>query len=71
MAERYKVFYEGSKTRIMQTPAGEWPRWNMARVAAIEHVEEVLAEAQDALDTLRRSGNTFEYQLRRQASCRR
>lgn len=68
MLEKYHVEYDGPRTRIIETPAGEWPRWNQARHAAIEAVEEILAEAQATLDVLRRSGNYFEYGLRQAVS---
>jgi hypothetical protein len=59
---------DSPKTKIIETPDGEWARWHMARAAAREHVEEVLAEAQAALDVLGRSGNYHEYTLRHEAA---
>ena len=68
MRTNYHIVYDGPRTRIIQTPNGEWTRWNMARVAAIEHVEDVLADAQAILDVLRRSGSYEEYLLRQEAA---
>ena len=42
----YHVEYAGPGTTITETPDGEWPRWEMARAAAIHHLEERIAECQ-------------------------
>jgi hypothetical protein len=67
MPTRYHVEYDGPRTAIIETPDGEWPRFDMARMASVEHVEEVLADAQAALAVLRRSGNYHEYVCQREA----
>ena len=41
MLERYTVHYLGPRTTITSTADGPWPRWEMARAAAIEHLEDV------------------------------
>lgn len=39
MTERYTVHFNSHRTSITSHPDGPWPRWDMARLAAIEHLE--------------------------------
>lgn len=58
----HRVFYHGGKTYVVECEGGEWPQFNSARVA-IEHIEEIVGEAQATLDVLRKSGCFHEYQF--------
>jgi hypothetical protein len=57
----YHVRFDGPLTAITESPDGPWPRWEMARAAAIQHIEETLAECQATLGVLRRAANFHEY----------
>lgn len=61
MRERYAVFYDGPRTVITECPDGEHLRWQHARAAAIEHIEEMVAGAEEALWVLGRSASFSEY----------
>lgn len=61
MLDRYYVHFAGPATSITEDPTGPWPRWEMARRAAIEHIEELVAECEETLWVLRRAANFFEY----------
>lgn len=63
MTTRYHVHLDGPNTRITENPAGPWPRWEMARAAAIEHIEELAAECEETLLCLQRAGNFWEFEL--------
>lgn len=61
MHVRYHVVYDGRMARIVEAQDGEWARFNAARVAAIAHIEEHLAECQATLWCLRRATSFWEY----------
>ncbi len=53
----YHVRFHGPLTAITSSDQGPWPRWEMARAAAIEHLELHVRECQRTLTRLRRAGN--------------
>src|SRR4051812_29410912 len=61
MPEKYHVKYDGPRTLIIETPSGEWARWDMARLAAVEHIESHVRECCKTLGCLRRAANFFEH----------
>lgn len=63
MPERYTVRFAGPLTSITESHTGPWPRWEMARAAAVEELEDHVRECFKTLDCLRRAGNFFEYEV--------
>lgn len=63
MPDRYSIVFDGPLTFITEHPDGPWPRWEMARLAAIVHLEEQVRECLRTLQVLGRAGNFFEYEL--------
>jgi hypothetical protein len=39
MTDRYTAHFHGPLTSVTEHPQGPWARWEMARAAAIEHLE--------------------------------
>lgn len=66
MCPRYTIHFDGPLTSITEHPAGPWPRWQMARAAAIEHLEQQVRECSQTLMCIRRAGCFFEYELLRE-----
>lgn len=61
MTTRYTVHFQGPDTSITSAPDGPWPRWSMARAAAVEHLEGQVRECKRAVLCLKRAGNFAEY----------
>ncbi len=61
--DRYHVRFDGPSTRITEDPNGPWPRFEMARWAAIEHIEEMIAECERTLLCLRQAASFWEYMV--------
>jgi len=66
MTPSYHVNYQGPCTTITHSPDGPWPRWDMARAAAIEHLRDHVAECELTLMCIRRAGSFGEYVLLRE-----
>ena len=61
MTTSYTAHFQGPNTEITEHPNGEWPRWHMARAAAIEHLRDHVRECEKTLGCVRRAGSFGEY----------
>jgi len=61
MTLNYHIQTNGPRTTITACPDCEWPRWAMAKAAAIAHMRRHLRRCREAIRVLRRAASYQEY----------